>query len=48
MNGETTEKLKNSHLQHILTSMNTQEQSSIRMQLKKSCETVRFNNQTNK
>ena len=47
MNGETTTKLKNSHLQNILTSMNTQEKSSIRMPLKKSCKTVRCNNQTN-
>ena len=34
MNSETKENLKNSHLQHLLTSMNTQEQSSVRMQLK--------------
>ena len=47
MNDETTKKLKNSHLQNILTSTNTQEQSSIRMQLKQSCETVRYNNQSN-
>ena len=33
MNGETTTKLKNSHLQNILTSANTLEQSSVRMQL---------------
>ena len=33
MNGETTKKLKNSPLQNILTSANTQEQSSVRMQL---------------
>ena len=29
----TTKKLKNSHLQNILTSANTQEQSSVRMQV---------------
>ena len=29
----TTKKLKNSHLQNILTSANTQEQSCVRMQL---------------
>ena len=37
MNGETTENLKNSHLQHLLTSTNNQ-----------AAETVRCNNQTNK
>ena len=46
MNGETTENLKNSHLQHVLTSTNTQEQSSIRMQLKQRDATIKQINRT--
>ena len=46
MNGETTENLKNLHLQHLLTSTNTQEQSSIRTQLKQGDATIKQINRT--